>query len=321
MIGDEWHLSQRIGSGLATILGSASPGDGVFVIGVNFGDHAEVWKSNDWGETFSYVQTLAGVTEIRCIALCAGVLMAGTWPDGGVWYGGPSGSAWTRMGGLPGAAYCQCLLQQGGALLAGSGTNGSIFTSSDGGVTWSLLNHVTTYYVYDMLFTSSGSLIAICSTGIFRSVNGGATFTRVSTQYCGNVLELSTGTLLAGHNGAFVVRSVNDGLTWVRSSAIASITRVDSITETQDGIILLCGSSNGWICRSTNDGLTFAPVVKLGSQDDPPTSNLTSYCIFHMGGERCLAPSSAFGRIFKSGPIPVVIPRFHPEWKFRFGPL
>jgi photosystem II stability/assembly factor-like uncharacterized protein len=97
-------------------------------------------------------------------------------------------------------------------------------------------------------FAASGTtLLAGANEGVFRSTDGGVTWTAATTQPANSdvrSLAASGTTLLAGTNGGGVFRSTAGGLTWVAlgSGPIASA-RVPSLTVS--GTTLFAGTLSG----------------------------------------------------------------------------
>jgi hypothetical protein len=114
--------------------------------------------------------------------------------SGGLWKSVDSGASWAPiddfLGNLsvssivftPGAP--SILYAGTGESFAGDGIRGAgVLKSLDGGATWSILPSTATsdfWFVNRLSFTSDGAaLLAATETGIWRSVDGGATFTKV----------------------------------------------------------------------------------------------------------------------------------------------
>jgi hypothetical protein len=109
-----------------------------------------IWKSVNGGSTWSVVNDFMGTLSISSIVFTPGS------PD--VMYAGT------------------------GESFAGDGLRGAgIFKSTDGGVTWNQLAataNASFHYVNDLSFSADGAtLLAATDSGIWRSVNGGASFT------------------------------------------------------------------------------------------------------------------------------------------------
>src|SRR5262245_38231013 len=100
------------------------------------------------------------------------------------------------------------------------GDRGVVVKTTDGGTTWSLVSTFPQFAtdLEDLLVIGPGQLLAVGNPpGIFRSVNGGATWTPVANPSTARLrdIEVVTGTILSAiGDGGQILRSPDGGLTW-----------------------------------------------------------------------------------------------------------
>ncbi len=111
-------------------------------------------------------------------------------PEGGLWITANGGGAWIALtDSAPSSQICT-VVYNGNALFAGTGddlslrANPGVMRSLDGGQTWSLSAGFSTYAVCALAVdpANAQALLAGSLSGIFRSIDQGATWTQVSTQ-------------------------------------------------------------------------------------------------------------------------------------------
>jgi len=164
-----------------------------------------------------------------------------------------------------------------------SGNASAVFKSTDDGLTWTLMfqpaaNLSTEGMSIDV---HSGTIIignlnaTVGNATIWRSTNGGATFSVQSSTYAGantiDQVRWVTGTTWVA--GVFkdsspatvhVFRSTDDGVTWTDVQTITGTNILSIIVIPATGTVLLGTHPSGIIYRSTNSGATFTSAVTLG---------------------------------------------------------
>lgn len=147
-----------------------------------------------------------------------------------------------------------------------------VLKSTDGGTTWLPTGLVWTESQQRMMRrliidpSNPQVLIAASSAGIWRTANGGTTWTQVSTinAYDVEFKPAATGTVYATSNTAFY-RSVNNGTSWtVVNTGIPTtgFTRLATAVTTADPnyVYVLCSNASygfGGLYRSTNSATSF----------------------------------------------------------------
>lgn len=159
-----------------------------------------------------------------------------------------------------------------------------IWKSTNGGNTWNQLastNNSTFYYNYKVFVSSTGVLFACTSNGLYRSSNGGTSFTKVlgsgmgisgagsNTNY--DIEEAANGDLYASLSGS-MHKSVNGGLNWSASLPIGiSATRIEIATAPSNSNYVYALVANGntinGIVLSTDGGNSFISKTKPTDAD------------------------------------------------------
>ena len=185
--------------------------------------------------------------------------------------------------GGPEGGWITCLVrdQASGAIYAGTshqwGYNnaaGAVFKSVDGGVTWSRLATAVSgalesnTVVRGIAVTSSGTVfVGMRGAGIRRSVNGGSTFSALSSGLPSQkVVALAVApddSVLAAVEQFGIYQLASGGSTWIASNTGLPnlvVRTVASLGSTQ-----LVGTSSGLYLRSTGSSTWSAPAVGVGA--------------------------------------------------------
>ena len=194
-------------------------------------------------------------------------------------------------------------------LLAGSHRGPELFVSRDGGQTWSDLSarlpggaigeasfpHVVDSQTF-LLGAHKGA-----AAGIFRSTDGGETWTRVFDRpMSGPPLRSSDGNLYWVMNDGGIVSSPDDGLTWepLPSGAPTGGERRGRIVELDDGTWITMGvefmivsRDRGQTWRTVGPPLPYAPAGFTYSATRGAVFAWENYCDFEAGPNPVLAES------------------------------
>ena len=159
----------------------------------------------------------------------------------------------------------------------GDGIRGAgVFKSSDGGVTWSQLPSTATsnwWYVNRLAVSPDGGvLLAATRTGLYRSIDGGDSWTITSPAEATDVVFHPTDSaraIASGFRGDAYVSS-NGGATWTPSAGLpgGTFTRVEVAYARSNPTTVYASVdvNGGSIYRSNNGGASFALVFN-GSPD------------------------------------------------------
>lgn len=244
--------------------------------------------------------TLQGIGRVNCIAFHPtqpNTVFVGA-PAGGVWKSTNGGNSWnTNTDLLPNLGVSAIAIDpiHPDTMYIATGDRDAADTysigllkSTDGGQTWN-----TTGMSYSVTMSqriggiyinpkNTEQIVVASRSGIYRSTNGGASFSTVSTGSWQNLnfIPGASDTLLAGSNSsARVARSVDAGQTWtaVTSGLPTNVgSRVELATTADDNsyvYAVVSASNNGLygVYRSTDGGASFTQVFSGN------TSNLLSW--------------------------------------------
>lgn len=180
-------------------------------------------------ETTAALQQLSSNSgEVRDLvqhATTVNTLFAAT-QGGGVYKSTDGGSSWTRLTGLIEPYVWRLAGDPGNGQVLYAATNRGLFKTTDGGTSWSQLTFDDVRAVAINPFSVSTILIGVPGAGIFRSVNGGSTFSVINTGL--DSLDVTaiaynpvtSGTVYVGlrptqaGNLGGVFKSINGGTNW-----------------------------------------------------------------------------------------------------------
>lgn len=254
------------------------------------------------GEDTTWTPLGPGNIGGRCRALLvhpvnAADLLLGS-VGGGLWRSTNSGASWAPVNDfLANLAVCSLLRDplNANTIYAGTGEGffnidairgAGIFKSTDGGTAWTQLAATANsnfHYVNRLAFSANGAtLLAATNTGVWRSTNGGASFTLVFGSRTYDVDFHPTDPLEAvlaydsSTNGT--AWSADGGLSWTTATGFpADANRIETAYAPADGNVVFAsvernsgGSITGGLYRSLDGGATYAAqnttTTYLGSQ-------------------------------------------------------
>lgn len=202
----------------------------------------------------------AQITALAVAPHSADVLFAGA-VEGGIMRSVDQARSWSAGAGLPddatvlGIAMSPTFLDDGLAL-AGTEMHG-LYRSQDHGTSWNAVDDVPSNWPINAVTVvggADGAAIAVAGNTLWRSADDGATWKRVRLRGArsASLLALATGAdgvVLAGVNGAGVIRSVNGGQKWAASSngltSLPILALQPSPDFARDGVILAGTASEG----------------------------------------------------------------------------
>ena len=169
--------------------------------------------------------------------------------------------------------------------------------STDDGATWQVLsNALSSRLVIDLLVAPDQSIYACTSQGLFRSTNGGTTFTQVPglPSFTSRIEADADGDLFLGvqFTTANLFRSIDDGATWQQSDIGIGFDVLD-IHASGSGLYAVGGNA---VYRSTNDGTSWTSV------NAPPEFSYTSVTVA-TNGDICASfygGTELGGRIYRT---------------------
>lgn len=219
---------------------------------------------------------------------------------GGIWTTADGGASWAPVNDFMANLAVSAIVFVPGAantLFAGTGEGfynsdglrgAGIFRSTDGGATWTQLPATSTapaggqsaadyYYVNELAVSHTGtSLLAATRTGIFRSTDGGASFTR-ATMVGGSAIVAGNGIVDVDFHPADATRAVaatfagtalhssDGGATWTLAAGMpggGSFVRSELAVAPSNGSIVYAGVDLdvGSLYKSTDGGQTYTEI-------------------------------------------------------------
>ncbi|WP_299666768.1 T9SS type A sorting domain-containing protein [uncultured Polaribacter sp.] len=167
-----------------------------------------------------------------------------------------------------------------------------IWKSTDGGVTWNNLPSTTNFeYVYDLIVRNEGGEIGVIyaamqdtdgidsnGTDLFRSTDGGTTWTVASIETVRDLELASDNTIWAGNAEGSIFSSSN-GTTWASSytSSLGALGRVELATAQSNASVIyaLISSNNklGEIVKTDDAGVTWTTIGEPSDTGDSTVPN------------------------------------------------
>ena len=257
----------------ALAFSSAYAEDGTIAAGT---DGRGVYLSDNCGRSWNGYGPELADAQITALAVAphdTDLLLAGA-ADGGIMRSLDRARSWSAGTGLPGEATVLGIamspaFQGDGRALAGTESHG-LYRSLDHGATWTAVSDVPSNRPVNAVTLLADAAIAISGNTMWRSPDGGKTWHRLRLRGArrASLLALTTageGVVLAGVDGAGVIRSENGGGTWAASSAgLTSQPLLDvqpSPDYARDGVIL-AGSATEGVLRSHDGGHHWTAVTE-----------------------------------------------------------
>ncbi len=220
-----------------------------------------------------------GNGRLNCIAfdpVDPNVLYVGA-PSGGFWKSIDNGLTWTKYStGLTRLGVSSIVVHPTNPNIIYLGTGDrdggdapgyGVWRSTDTGLTWSARNNGMgnqTVNEINMDPNNSNILIASTNNGIYRSIDGGSSWTQVfSGHNCKDIVMHPTNSNIIYAAGTNFYRSLDNGQTWTQITAgvptgVQRLALAVSLHQ-PNYIYILAGGANGLValCRSTNSGISF----------------------------------------------------------------
>jgi photosystem II stability/assembly factor-like uncharacterized protein len=216
---------------------------------IYLGSGSKVFKSTDLGATWMDVSTGLGKGSILALLYDGSTLFAGATADAaGIYRSTNGGTSWVPAAkGLPVGKVIRAMISFGGYVFASTEGDG-IYRSSDHGDTWTKTDLNNSLLVNETVYNfcvKDNSLFAGASNGIYKSVDGGATFLRVingfpvNTKVTASSLTVSSGNVVAAVTVTFspsealfaIFYSSDDGSNWHQSNLPMNPVSVSSVAS------------------------------------------------------------------------------------------
>lgn len=168
--GLHWHLQATLETGDSPhgILSMIHLGNGIVVAGTH--PHGKIYRSTDWGETFTLAQALGTELEVLCLcSLGEGKVLAGTNNSCAIYKSEDYGLHWSLVVEFSTAeneedSVYSIAVVGTRALLAASGGEGHLYRSLDNGDTWSIVLTAEAEQIRALIALTNG--ITVASTGL-----------------------------------------------------------------------------------------------------------------------------------------------------------
>jgi len=254
---------------------AAAAGRDVTTAGIAPGDWTAIGPGNIGG-------------RVRAIAIhptSTNIIFAGS-VSGGIWKTTNGGTSWSVVDDFMGNIAITSIIFQPGdpsTMYAGTGEGffnvdavrgAGIFKSTDGGTTWAQLATTANtdfLFVNRLAVSADGAiLLAGTRTGLWRSVNAGATWTRMlilSSQADAVDVKFLPGSSTHGvatgpRRNAYY--TTDGGLTWPKSASFTDTTsgriEIGVSASVPTNVYVVLETGNGQVWKSTDGGVTYAQV-------------------------------------------------------------
>ena len=233
------------------------------------GSYGSVYISADSAKHWTASNSGFSCSVIRALAIDAGVLYAGT--QSGVSISSDGGEHWRDVSLNGREVFVDALVAKNGMVYAGSSHNG-LFRSTDGGSTWSKVNEDSLYWAESEIFVTGDSIFTMQGDRhVYLSIDSGRNWMQRSVQQFSVLAFCAVHGYMfaAGYDGIF--RSSDGGNRWDCMSALAAIDlandgeMVFALTET-GGVLLSINDGVTWTRSSTwptHPGIWFATAIAV----------------------------------------------------------
>jgi photosystem II stability/assembly factor-like uncharacterized protein len=176
-----------------------------------------------------------------------------------------AGVSWTqKISGLAASALQANKIINVSGVLYSASNNGGISKSTDGGVNWFAVNNGINKSCNNVQYYEN-KIYASTRNGLYVTSDGGSTWSPLNNTVqpadtmTNAVYKEGNLILRCTYNG--VLKSTDDGQTWVRTSLYAFQKQTVCIVKTQGVIFVGCDVGNANLFKSTDDGNTWTSVV------------------------------------------------------------
>lgn len=159
--GATWDASP-VDTSYATVHCITNAGNGVAFasLGGTGATSVSVQKTEDWGVSYTEVSTLANASQANCLQYLGGNRMiAGTGPDGKLYYSDDLGINWSLASDTTEAGISRAVCCENGLVYIGTTGNGWILRSVDYGHSWSLYYDTARQYITTGEYCGAGIVL------------------------------------------------------------------------------------------------------------------------------------------------------------------
>jgi photosystem II stability/assembly factor-like uncharacterized protein len=240
-----------------------------------FGTWVELGPKN-WSYTSGWNPGVGRITSVAIHPSNPAVIYVSS-PGGGIWKSTNSGTTWTPLVDITSSAWMDIfhlyIDPSNQNVIYAAVQNGGVIKSSNAGATWANTGGGPGASKKVLVHpTNSAIVFATGSNGIFRSTDGGTTWTQVHTESKEDI-EFQPGDpnvmYASGSGGASSFwRSTDNGVTWTAITAANGITNAGrtliGVSPANPAVVYAIqanGSTFGRMYKSTNAGQTFVTTV------------------------------------------------------------
>lgn len=222
-----------------------------FLIGGLAGIFLSTDEGNTWSRRASPTDYLGNSYSVASfVATPDSLIYAGTLGYG-IYYSDNLGYSWYRYGNIGSNGYITSLACKSKGYVFANTSNG-LFESNINGSAWAWLGYFG--YIRTIVLTSSSNVfLATSGEGVYRSVNGGSTFTPsnngLTTLRTTAMVANAEDHLFVGIDSAGVYRSFDNGNTWVQINSGMTDLTISSLVISPNGYFF-AGTKSGVIYRS-----------------------------------------------------------------------
>lgn len=208
-------------------------GDGVIVLGTRLPNPSNVYRSDDYGKSWTKVANVGEDDYITCVAAGkggVGYILTGAKVH--VWKTEDDGLTWRDLGRVNDSdsetnfaeAYGMVVTEAGTVLIADTDAGGGRVTrSEDGGETWTVGAPISPLAIYRLQLVGDGIVVNGWAGHMYKSTDDGRTWRDVGKlmdSYLYAIDYLGGGAVLIGTESGHVFRSEDYGETWVNQGHV-----------------------------------------------------------------------------------------------------
>lgn len=234
------------------------------------GVRGKMLRSTDQGETWS--TALTGITkQISAMAEDPQGVVVAVGADGTIVRSTDGGITWSNHSRHAPGGFLDVRVARDGAWVAAGGVS---VRSTDHGDSWvDVKDNGAHGLVFGLIVGSKGDLVsADLRGGIALSTDGGITWSAQQSHASGPLgtgVLTPSGALLVGGDDGTILRSIDDGRTWVVAHRPDDLFIVHFFVA-PDGVVFAMGARGsagiGAVLRSTDDGASWSPVKAIGTR-------------------------------------------------------
>lgn len=229
-----------------------------------------------WSRTSGWNPGVGRITSVAIDPSDTTVIYV-TSPGGGIWKSTNSGVNWTPLVDFVNSSWMNffhiCIDPNNTSTLYASLSSGGVLKSTNAGSTWSATGTGPSSARQVKVHPTNSSIVfAAATNGLWRSANGGTSWTRVETAHKEDI-EFMPGNpdimYSCGSSGTSCVwRSADNGITWTAITSGSGITNTGrtllAVTAANPAVVYAVqanGSEFGRLYKSTDTGKTFTTTV------------------------------------------------------------